>query len=145
MGLPNSFVYPGYIETRNCTHIHCRFTMPRLSQEVRERAIGMLEAGMRARAVARRLNVHASTIIRLRIRYREMNSTHDRRRSGRTHVTTPAQDIHIRLRHLRNRQLSAASIARETAGTYNRISSILCAVVYGRQAFVVVGRTLVLC
>ena len=39
-------------------------TMPRLSVVDRGRAVGMLEAGMAARAIARQLNVHATTICR---------------------------------------------------------------------------------
>ncbi len=67
--------------------------MPRLRVELGERAICMLEDGMAARAVARRLNVHDSTIInRLRSRYQETNSTRDRARTGRPRVTTQAQD-----------------------------------------------------
>ncbi len=78
---------------------------------------------MAARAVARRLNVHESTISRLRSRYQKTKSTRDRARTGKPRVTTPAQDNHIRLRHLRNRQLTATSMARETPGTHNpRIS-----------------------
>ncbi len=38
--------------------------MPQMSQVLRERAIGMLAAGMSTRAVARELNVHFSTISR---------------------------------------------------------------------------------
>ncbi len=45
--------------------------MPRLRAELWKMAMGMLEAGMAARAVARRLNVHESTINRLRSRYQE--------------------------------------------------------------------------
>ena len=39
-------------------------TMPRLSVVDRGRAVGMLEAGMAARAIARQLNIHATTICR---------------------------------------------------------------------------------
>ena len=122
-GVPHCLVCSGPIKTRNYTHVHCCLTMPRLRAELRERATGMLEAGMAARAVARRLNVHESTISRLRSRYQKTNSTRDRARTGRPRVTTPAQDNNIRLRHLHNRQLTAASTARETPGTHNpRIS-----------------------
>ncbi|ROL51658.1 Transposable element Tc1 transposase [Anabarilius grahami] len=67
--------------------------MPQMSQVLRERAIGMLTAGLSTRAVARELNVHFSTISRLQRRFREFGST-----SNRPHnrsVTTPAQDLHI--------------------------------------------------
>ena len=119
--------------------------MPRLRVELGERAICMLEAGMAARAVARRLNVHESTISRLRSRYQETNSTRDRARTGRPRVT-PAQDNHIRLRHLRNRQLTAASTARVTSKpTTPEFVSTQCVDVCGRLGFVVVGRTLAWC
>ena len=39
-------------------------TMPRLSVVDRGRAVGMLEAGMATRAIARQHNVHATTICR---------------------------------------------------------------------------------
>ncbi len=118
------FVCSGPIIYRNYTHVHCCLIMPRLRAALWERAIvGKPETGMAARAVARRLNVHESTRSRLRSRYQKTNGTHDRARTGRPRVTTPAQDNHIRLRHIRNRQLTAASTARETHGTHNsRIS-----------------------
>ncbi len=48
--------------------------MPQMSQVLRERAIGMLTAGMSTRAVVRELNVHFSTISRLQRRFREFVS-----------------------------------------------------------------------
>ena len=39
--------------------------MPQMPQALRERAIGMLTAGMSTRSVARAMNVHFSTISRL--------------------------------------------------------------------------------
>ncbi len=99
------------------------FDQPRLRAELREWSIGMLEAGIvvAARAVATRLYVQESTLSRpRRMAYQlETNSTRDRARTGRPRVTTPGQDNHIRLRHLRNRQLTAASTARQTPGTHN--------------------------
>ncbi len=49
--------------------------MPKMSQVLRERAIGMLTAGMSPRDVARELNVHLSTLSRLQRRFREFGST----------------------------------------------------------------------
>ncbi len=49
--------------------------MPQMSQVLRERAVGMLTAGMSTRAVARELNVNFSTISRLQSRFREFGST----------------------------------------------------------------------
>ena len=48
-------------------------------------------------------------------------STHNRPRSGRPRVTTPAQDRHIRLRHLRDRFTTATSTAAAIPGQH-RIS-----------------------
>ncbi len=52
--------------------------MPQMSQVLRERAIGMLTAGMSTRAVARDLNVNFSTINRLQRCFREFGSVVDR-------------------------------------------------------------------
>jgi len=54
--------------------------MPRLSQIARERAIGMLMAGMLPAEVARKFDVHKSTICRLRTRLRLTGSTKDKPR-----------------------------------------------------------------
>jgi hypothetical protein len=45
-----------------------------------------------------------------------LGSTPDRVRSGRPRVTTPAQDRHIRLRHLRDRFTTATSTAAAIPG-----------------------------
>ncbi len=60
------------------SEIRSLLVMPRLTQEQRERAIGMLAAGMSPRNISRRFHVHESTVGRLRTRFRETESTRDR-------------------------------------------------------------------
>ncbi len=97
--------------------------MPQMSQVLRERAIGMLTAGMSTRAVAHELNVQFSTISRLQRRFREFGSTSNRPHNRR-HVTTPAQDLHIQHLHLQDRLRPATRTAAATIGLYNqRISA----------------------
>ena len=95
--------------------------MPPLRAAARENAIGHLQAGQRQTDVAHALNVSQSTISRLWNRFRQSGSTADAPRSGRPRVTTPAQDRFIRLRHLRNRFLSAQSTVQALPGN-QRIS-----------------------
>lgn len=90
--------------------------MPRLTEAQRNNAIGHLEAGESQSAVARRLHVSQSTIGRLWHRLQQHGTTRDRPRSGRPRVTTPAQDRFIRLRHLRNRFLTASSTTTSVPG-----------------------------
>ena len=95
--------------------------MPPLRAAARENAIGRLQAGQRQADVAHALNVSQSTISRFWNRFRQSGSTADAPRSGRPRETTPAQDRFIRLRHLRNRFLSAQSTVQELPGN-QRIS-----------------------
>ena len=57
--------------------------MPRLSNNDRNQALGMLRAGISTREVARLLNCHQTT-----------NNLSDRRRPGQPRVTTVQQDRH---------------------------------------------------
>uniref|UniRef100_A0A8C7SD05 Transposase Tc1-like domain-containing protein n=1 Tax=Oncorhynchus mykiss TaxID=8022 RepID=A0A8C7SD05_ONCMY len=96
--------------------------MPRVPAHLRERALGMLQGGMRTADVARCCNVH--TVKRLRQRYRGTGWTADRPRSDRPRVTTPAQDRYIRTSHLRDRSRMATTTARVTPGTHNPSISV---------------------
>ena len=62
------------------------------------------------------LNVSHSTIYRLWNRYRQQGSIRDPTRSGRPIVTTAAQDLHIRLYHLRERCTTASFTASAIPG-----------------------------
>ena len=74
-------------------------TMPQMSQVLRERAIGMLTSGLSTRAVARKCsNVILSIIISLQRRFGELCCMCNRFQNHRPRITTPAQDLHIRLR-----------------------------------------------
>lgn len=98
--------------------------MPRLTTEQRARAVGMLEAGVNQREVARRMGCSQVTICKLRARFDETGSVKDRPRSGRPAVTTPNQDRHIVLQHLRDRFCPATKTAAETPGRHNRRISV---------------------
>ena len=88
--------------------------MPRLSQELRERAIGMLQANMNVTAVARTLGCKRLAIHRLCRHFQMTGSTKDRPRSGHSKVTSPADDRFIR--HLRDRFLPATSSTNAVQG-----------------------------
>lgn len=101
------------------THIN----MPRLPHNCRDEAIGVLEAGVSVRAVARHFNSTKATIYCLQQRNNATGITKDRPRSGRLRVITPNQDRRIRMLHLRDRFYRATTTATETPGrTNNRIS-----------------------
>ena len=73
-------------EIQVCFMLSVRTTMPRLSVVDRGRAVGMLEGGMAALAVARQHNVHATTICRRNARQtaRERPGLHQDRISDQT-------------------------------------------------------------
>uniref|UniRef100_A0A8C7K8B0 Transposase n=1 Tax=Oncorhynchus kisutch TaxID=8019 RepID=A0A8C7K8B0_ONCKI len=91
----------------------------RLPAHLRERALGMLQGGMRTADVARAKDCNVRTVRCQRQRYRETGQTADRPRSGRPHVTTPAQDRYIRTSHLQDRYKMATTTARVTPETLN--------------------------
>lgn len=92
--------------------------MPRLTNDDRGRAVGMLAAGVAAREVAAIHGVHHTTIYRLQRRVAIDGAVCDRPRPGRPRVTTYRQDRGIRLAHLRNRFHTAAATARTTIGLH---------------------------
>ena len=72
------------------TLINTKRKMPRVPAHLRERALGMLQGGMRTADVARAINCNVRTMRRLRQHYRETGRTAYHPRSGRPRVTTPA-------------------------------------------------------
>ena len=80
--------------------------------EQRERAIGMLTAGMSARYVARHFQRHEPTMSRLLNRFQQTGNVVDRSRSGRPRKTTPWEDRFLTISSQRNRFLSSRKLGR---------------------------------
>ena len=98
--------------------------MPRIAKHLRERAVGMLEAGASTEDVAAQVGSSVQAVRSLRRRFVQTGSTEDLPRSGRPRVTTPAQDCYILNQHLRSRFLTATATASVTPGTHTpRISA----------------------
>jgi len=95
--------------------------MPRTSQNDRNRAIGMLQAGNTVSATARQFNVQRKTVRTWWLRFQNTGSVSDLPRRGRARITTRRQDRLIVLTHLRNRFQPATKTAREIPGA-RRIS-----------------------
>ena len=99
--------------------------MPRIPQNLRERATGMLNAGMMMNAVTM-TNTGCSTraIRHLRQRFQATGRTEDRPCSGRSRVTTRCQDRYILKTHQRNGFQTTTATATNTHGTHNnRVSA----------------------
>ena len=80
--------------------------------EQRERAIGMLTAGMSARDVARHFQRHESTINRLLNRFQQNGNVVNRPKSDRPRKTTPREDRFLSTSSRRNRFLSSRKLGR---------------------------------
>ncbi len=94
--------------------------MLQMLQVLRERATGMLTAGMSTRAVAHELNNHFSTISHLQRRFREFGSTSNRPQNHRPRVTTPAQYLHIQHPHIQDRLRPSTRTAAAIIGLHNQ-------------------------
>ena len=75
--------------------------------EQRERAIGILTAGMSAKDVARHFQRHEQTVSRLLNRFQQTGNVADRPRSGRPRKTTPQEDRFLTTSSRRNRFISS--------------------------------------
>ena len=77
--------------------------MPRLSDQNRAIAIGMLQANTSVRFVARQMGVTPKAIRKLREKFQATLEVKDRPRSGRPKVTTAREDRYMALMALRCR------------------------------------------
>ncbi|GBO11230.1 hypothetical protein AVEN_149327-1 [Araneus ventricosus] len=91
-----------------------------LHDEMRGRAVGMLQAGARQSAVAGVLNVHRSAIDRLRNHYQRDQNASRRRGSGRRRITTTADDRYLLQCARRRRTLTARRLASQLSAAAGR-------------------------
>ena len=85
----------------------------------------MLQAGLKQRVVAARINAHESTVSRLAHRYRVTGNVADRPRSGRPRKTDQRTDRWMVTKVLRNRALTSDKIQAELQGQQVTVSSRL--------------------
>ena len=88
-------------------HRHCT-EMPQLSENQRNQAIGMLQAG-----IAQHFGCSRQTIHNLNTRFAITGSVRDRPHLGQRCVTSQQYDRYITLTHLLNRFLPATATARQ--------------------------------
>ena len=103
--------------------------MPRLSNEDQNRGIRCLDGGQSVLVVARAFGCSRQTLINLRTRLHQTGSVSDRPRPGPRRVTSLREDRYIRLRHLRDRFVTATSTSMELLGgrvTAQTIRNRLC-------------------
>ena len=109
----------------NLRFLHCSiFSLPRILNNLRERAIGMLDAITSTEHVAKHIMWSSRAIRNLRVRFRTTGNTNDLSRRGRLLLTTRGQDSSIMNKHLRNIFQTATATAANTPGLHNnRISA----------------------
>ncbi|GBN46092.1 hypothetical protein AVEN_3152-1 [Araneus ventricosus] len=95
-----------------------------LHDEMRWRAVGMLQAGARQSAVARELNVHRSVIHRLWKHYQRDQNSSRRRESGRRTINTTADDRYLLQCARRRRTLIARQLASQLSAAAGRPISL---------------------
>ena len=93
-------------------HWHCT-EMPRLSDNQRNQAIGMLQAGAMVNEVAQHFGCSHQTSHNLYTRFAITGSIRDRPHPGQCHVTSQQDDRYITLTHLRNQFLPTMATARQ--------------------------------
>ena len=121
--------------------IHRRCTeMPRISENQRNQAIGMLQAGAMVNDVAQHFGCSRQTIHNLNTRFVITSSVRDRPHPGQRRVTSQQDDRYITLTHLRNRVLPATATARQLGVKAQQSETVL-----GKTTFLfeLVDRTLV--
>ncbi|GBM43554.1 hypothetical protein AVEN_252158-1 [Araneus ventricosus] len=91
-----------------------------LHDEMRWRAVGMLQAGARQSAVGRELNVHRSVIHRQWNHYQRDQNASRRRGSGRRRITTTADDRCLLQCARRWRTLTARQLASQLSAAAGR-------------------------
>ncbi|KAI4466314.1 guanylyl cyclase [Holotrichia oblita] len=84
-----------------------------LSDFERGRIIGMREAGLSLREIARRVNRNISTVLRCWSKWSEEGVQHRRRGSGRPRTTTDREERRLRLLATRDRFSTTRSIAND--------------------------------
>ena len=87
--------------------------MPRLSENQRNQAIGMLQAGAMVNDVAQHFGCSRQTIHNLNTRFAITGSVRDRPCPCQRCVTSQQDDRYITLTHLHNRFLPATATARQ--------------------------------
>ena len=94
-------------------HRHCT-EMPCLSENQRNQAICMLQAGAMVNDIAQHFGCSRQTVHNFISRFAITGSVRDCPRLGQRRVTSQQDDSYIMLIHLRNRFLPATATARQT-------------------------------